>query len=73
MADTSKSVNDKIALERHDFIMRALKSVFTLGIFLVIVFFVLYLYSLSGDGELPSPANLIGMVEAIFSALTSAL
>ena len=73
MSETSKNVNDKIALERHDFVMRALKAVFTLGMAAVVAILSLYIFSLFGSGELPDAEHVVSLVGSIFSMISSAL
>lgn len=73
MSETSKNVNDKIALERHDFMMRALKAVFTLGMAAVLALLSLYIFSLFGSGKLPEADDMVTLVGSIFSMVSSAL
>lgn len=73
MSEISKNVNDKIALERHDFTMRALKAVFTLGVAAVLALLSLYIFSLFGSGELPEADDVVTLIGSIFSMISSAL
>jgi cbb3-type cytochrome oxidase subunit 3 len=71
--EDSNVVNDHIALERHEFFMKAMKALFTMAVAIVLIFTAMVVYSSFVKNEFPTASDVVDLIKAMSVALVKVL
>ena len=69
----SRQVKERIALERHDFMMKVLKSSFTIAVALVFIFTFLVLYASYTKNEFPTASDVVSLIDSMLTVVVKVL